>query len=93
MPATGRRKQARSTPDWIAVERDYRAGQLSLRQLAAKHRCSHSGVANKARRENWTRMRVASCDRHCSESTPDNCRPRSGASAVTGAGTFEQEIS
>ena len=54
----GRRKQVRSTPDWTAVEQDYRAGNLSLRELAAKHRCSRSSVANKARREGWTRVHV-----------------------------------
>jgi hypothetical protein len=55
LPVAGRKKQVRSTPDWIAVGQDYRTGELSLRQLAAKHRCSRSSVANKARREGWVR--------------------------------------
>jgi hypothetical protein len=41
--------------DWDAVERDYRAGRLSLRQLGQKHRCSHSTIANFASRHGWRR--------------------------------------
>ena len=41
--------------DWSAVESDYRAGLLSLRELAQKHCCSHSAIANFAGRNAWTR--------------------------------------
>jgi hypothetical protein len=41
--------------DWSAVERDYREGRLSLRQLGLKHRCSHSTIANFAGRHGWMR--------------------------------------
>ena len=41
--------------DWLAVERDYRAGLLSLRELGQKHGCSHSTIANFASRHGWTR--------------------------------------
>jgi uncharacterized protein YjcR len=41
--------------DWNAIERDYRCGSLSLRELAAKHGCSHSAIANFAGRHGWTR--------------------------------------
>ena len=44
--------------DWQAIERDYRAGQLSLRDMAGKHGCSHSAIANHADRHGWTRVRV-----------------------------------
>lgn len=39
--------------DWRAVEADYRAGTLSLRQMADKHDCSHSAIANFAGRHGW----------------------------------------
>lgn len=41
--------------DWNAVERDYRAGDMSLRQLAARHSCSHSAIANRAGALGWRR--------------------------------------
>lgn len=41
--------------DWQAVECDYRAGRLSLREMAVKHGCSHSSIANRADRHAWTR--------------------------------------
>lgn len=43
--------------DWAAVERDYRAGQQSLRQLGQKHGCSHSSIANRATLHQWPRER------------------------------------
>lgn len=46
--------QATAT-DWQTIERDYRAGVKSLRQIAGEHGITHSAVANKARREEWTR--------------------------------------
>ena len=41
--------------DWQAIERDYLGGLLSLRELAEKHGCSHSTIANFAGRHGWTR--------------------------------------
>jgi uncharacterized protein YjcR len=41
--------------DWLAIERDYRAGLLSLRALGEKHGCSHSTIANFASRHGWAR--------------------------------------
>lgn len=41
--------------DWEAVERDYRATNLTLRELADKHGCKHSAIANQAKRKGWTR--------------------------------------
>lgn len=41
--------------DWEAVERDYRVGQLTVRQIAEKHGCSVSGLMSRAKREGWTR--------------------------------------
>ncbi len=46
---------ARRKVDWDAVERDYRATSLTLRELAAKHECGHSAIANQAKRHGWAR--------------------------------------
>jgi hypothetical protein len=45
----------RSVVDWEAVERDYRIGQLTVRQIAEKRGCSTSGMMSRAKREGWTR--------------------------------------
>lgn len=39
--------------DWEAVERDYRTGKFSLRELEAKHSASYSEISRKAKREGW----------------------------------------
>ena len=47
--------------DWFAIEQDYhdyRAGLLSLPELALKHGCSHSTIANFAERHGWPRKRM-----------------------------------
>jgi len=58
LPVADRRREnvPRLSIDWEAVERDYRAGTLSLRELSRKHGCSHSAIANRAGREGWTRI-------------------------------------
>lgn len=47
--------QRRALTDWAAVERDYRATQMTLRELATKHGCSHGRIAQRAKAEGWTR--------------------------------------
>lgn len=49
------RGRGRRDIDWRAIERDYRAASMSLRELAEKHGCSHSTIANFAGRHGWTR--------------------------------------
>jgi hypothetical protein len=43
------------TPDLGAVERDYRAGQISHREIGRQHGRSESWVRKLAKREGWTR--------------------------------------
>ena len=45
----------RKQVDWEPVERDYSAGLLSLREIAAKHNVSHQVIARKAKTEDWSR--------------------------------------
>ena len=51
----------RSRPDWPAIESDWREGRLSLREMAARHGCAHSTIANKATREGWSRCLRQPC--------------------------------
>ncbi|MCA9368289.1 hypothetical protein KC887_08630 [Candidatus Kaiserbacteria bacterium] len=39
--------------DWESVERQYRAGILTLRQIAEQHGVSHTAVSKKAREHGW----------------------------------------
>lgn len=41
--------------DWEAVERDYRAGGLSISEIARQHDISHTAVNKKAKQHGWQR--------------------------------------
>lgn len=43
------------SPDWERIERDYRAGVKTLRQIADENGVSHTAVGKKAKREGWER--------------------------------------
>lgn len=42
-------------PDWERVELEYRAGLLSLREIAAAHSISHVAISKRAKKEKWER--------------------------------------
>ena len=46
---------ARKRADWEAVERDYRTGSFTLRELGDKHGATHTTIARRAEREGWTK--------------------------------------
>ncbi len=41
--------------DWPEIERDYRAGILSLREIAGAHGITHGAVNKRAKRDGWSR--------------------------------------
>jgi len=41
--------------DWEAIELTYRAGMLSLRQIAVEHGISDTAIRKRAKRDRWTR--------------------------------------
>lgn len=41
--------------DWEAVERDYRAGKLTLREMATKHGCTNGRICQVAKERHWVR--------------------------------------
>lgn len=45
-----------STPDWAEIERDYCAGQLSLRALAEKYSVSHTAIRKRAKAAGWKQV-------------------------------------
>lgn len=49
----------RRAVDWESIEREYRAGQLSVREISEQHKCSHVGIAKRAKKFGWTRNLAA----------------------------------
>jgi len=41
--------------DWEAIEREYRAGQLSIREIATQFNITHPAIIQKAKHEGWKR--------------------------------------
>jgi len=48
-------RQARRAPDWERIESDYRAGLLSVREIAATNGVSHTAIAKRAKAYGWDR--------------------------------------
>ncbi|EOG5422608.1 hypothetical protein ACLE0V_000065 [Cronobacter sakazakii] len=42
-------------PDWEAIESAYRAGLLSLREIASQHGISEGAIRKRAKRDDWSR--------------------------------------
>ncbi|HHH1616136.1 TPA: hypothetical protein ACPY5B_004328 [Yersinia enterocolitica] len=42
-------------PDWEAIESAYRAGLMSLREIAAQHNISEGAIRKRAKRDDWSR--------------------------------------
>ena len=41
--------------DWEGIERDYRAGLLTLRQIGEQHGVTHGAINKRAKRDGWDR--------------------------------------
>lgn len=41
--------------DWESIERDYRAGILSVREIAASHGITHGAINKRSKRDSWDR--------------------------------------
>jgi hypothetical protein len=48
-------QQKKAAPDWERIEADYRAGLLSVRELAAAHSISHTYINTRAKKFGWVR--------------------------------------
>ncbi|MFU0920783.1 hypothetical protein [Kluyvera sichuanensis] len=44
-----------ATPDWEAIESAYRAGVMSLREIASQHGISEGAIRKRAKRDEWSR--------------------------------------
>lgn len=48
-------QEKKAAPDWERIEGDYRAGLLSVREIAASQGVSHVAIAKRAKRDGWAR--------------------------------------
>lgn len=48
-------QEKKPVPDWERIEADYRAGLLSVREIASAHGLSHVAISKRAKRDGWTR--------------------------------------
>lgn len=62
--------------DWEAIEREYRAGQLSVREIASRHSINASTISRRAKRDGWER------------DLTDQVRQRAKAKATESAGQY-----
>lgn len=62
--------------DWEAVERDYRAGQLSNRALAAEHGISESAVRKEAKKHGWIKGEAHAIRARAREKANEKALPR-----------------
>lgn len=45
----------RKVIDWEAIEREYRAGQISIAEIARQFEITHPAILKRAKRDGWTR--------------------------------------
>lgn len=48
-------QEKKAAPDWERIEADYRAGLLSVREIAGAQGVSHVAIAKRAKRDGWAR--------------------------------------
>lgn len=47
--------ERKTAPDWERIEQDYRAGVLSIREIAGQHGVSHVAIGKRAKVQGWER--------------------------------------
>ena len=55
---------SRGTTDWEAIEREFRAGIRSLREIGAEYGVTEGAIRKRAKRDGWQRVRVEIDRRH-----------------------------
>jgi hypothetical protein len=71
-------KKVRKAVDWDAIERDYRLDKFTLRELAEKHSVTHTTIARRAEKSQWTKdlakaVRDATSQKLIQDATQQEC--------------------
>jgi hypothetical protein len=63
-----------TAPNWWAIEREYRAGQLPVAEVARLHGVSRHAIGRRAKRDDWTRDLEAKVRRRISARLDDGVK-------------------
>jgi hypothetical protein len=74
--------------DWEIIEREYRAGQLSVSELARRFGCSRAAIQKKARQNSWSRDLTAQVRQQVATKVAANAAPRATPTSIVS----EEEI-
>ncbi|MGJ0630341.1 hypothetical protein [Xenorhabdus bovienii] len=75
-------------PDWEAIESAYRAGLMSLREIASQHGISEGAIRKRAKRDDWSRDLAAKVK----ERTDDLVRKKEVRKQVRSEATFSERV-
>ncbi|PHM23715.1 hypothetical protein [Xenorhabdus ehlersii] len=75
-------------PDWEAIESAYRAGLLSLREIASQHGISEGAIRKRAKRDDWSRDLAAKVK----ERTDDMVRKEEVRNQVRSQTTLSERV-
>lgn len=53
--------------DWVAIKDEYITGDLSYQDLAHKYSISKTAIANKAKTENWVKLKEKYLNETCTK--------------------------
>lgn len=77
-----------SKPDWEAIESAYRAGLMSLREIASQHNISEGAIRKRAKRDDWSRDLQAKIQ----ERAEDLVRKKEVRKKVRSEGAFSERV-
>src|SRR3984957_3669508 len=75
----------RKRVDWEAIEREYRAGQLSVREIGRRYEVDEAAVRKHAKAEGWTRALAAKVREAVREKLVRNVGPQDGPHPIRDA--------
>lgn len=75
-------------PDWEAIESAYRAGLMSLREIASQHSISEGAIRKRAKRDDWSRDLQAKIQ----ERAEDLVRKKEVRKQVRSEGAFSERV-
>lgn len=69
--------------DWESIEREYRASQLSVKEIARRNGCSRAAIQKKAKQKGWTRDLSDQVRREVAVKVAAGATPNPASSTIT----------